>query len=78
MLTEIKKYMFLVAEAVLKLLPNSPFSAYIASIEKMPFLGYLNYFLPIGECIAIGQAWLVCIAIFYSYQAIMRMVQLID
>jgi hypothetical protein len=78
MFWEIKKILFAVAVAVLNFLPNSPFTAFLTMSGKMPFLGYLNYFLPIAECISIGEAWLACIAVFYSYQTIMRLVQLID
>lgn len=78
MLTEIKSWFFAVATAVLEFLPDSPFTRYIAFFEDMPYLGHLNYFIPVAEMIAIGQAWLVCIAIFYSYQMIMRLINLID
>lgn len=78
MIAELKKYFFLVAKIILEFLPDSPFTAVIARFADIPFLGHLNYFLPIGEIVAIGQAWLVCVVIFYSYQIVMRLIQMID
>lgn len=63
---------------VLSLLPGSPFTAFINAIPEIPFLGYLNYFVPVGEMIAIGQAWLVSITAFYLLQVILRWVKLIE
>uniref|UniRef100_A0AAU8B485 Uncharacterized protein n=1 Tax=Dulem virus 72 TaxID=3145783 RepID=A0AAU8B485_9VIRU len=78
MFNELKKILFVVAKAILAFLPDSPFSVFVGYVQNMPFLGLINYFLPISECLAIFQAWTVCIAIFYSYQLIMRLVQMIE
>ena len=50
---------------VLSLLPLSPFKEFIDKLEDIPFLGYLNYFIPVGTCLKIGAAWLSAIALFY-------------
>lgn len=63
---------------VLKLLPTSPFSAYIDALENIPFLAYLNYFLPISTFIAIGEAWLVAVGLFYLYSIILRWIRAIE
>ena len=39
---------------VLSLLPLSPFKEFIDKLEDIPFLGYLNYFIPVGTCLKIG------------------------
>lgn len=78
MLYKIKSALIVLSNAILQFLPNSPFQSFIHSFSEIPGLGYLNYFVPVGEMIAIGQAWLVCIGIFYLYQAIMRFAKLID
>jgi len=62
---------------VLLLLPKSPF----AIIDNSPiaeFLPTINYFVPISEMIAIGEAWLTCIAIYYIYVIALRWVRAID
>lgn len=78
MFNELKKILFIVAKAILAFLPDSPFLVFVVYVKNMPFLGLINYFLPISECLAILQAWAACIAIFYSYQLVMRLVQMIE
>ena len=63
---------------VLKLLPTSPFAAYIDALENIPFLAYLNYFLPISTFVAIGEAWLVAVGLFYLYSISLRWIRAIE
>ena len=63
---------------VLKLLPTSPFAAYIDALENIPFLASLNYFLPISTFVAIGEAWLVAVGLFYLYSIILRWIRAIE
>lgn len=65
------------AAALVKVLPLSPFQQYIDSFKNLPYLGYLNWFLPIAAFVKIGLAWLGCIGIFYIYSIAMRWVKLI-
>lgn len=63
---------------LLSFLPDSPFQAVIESIGSIPWLGYVNYFIPVSEMVAIGEAWLTAIVVFYAYQGIMRFVNMIE
>lgn len=63
---------------VLALLPHSPFASFLDELEGLPFLGYLNYFFPVGTCIKIGEAWLVAVGLFYLYSIILRWIRAID
>lgn len=65
-------------EWVLALLPTSPFVAFIDALENIPFLSYLNYFIPISTFIGIGEAWLVSIGVFYLYSIILRWIRAIE
>lgn len=65
-------------EKVLSLLPKSPFVKFIDAMAKLPYLDTLNWFIPIGTFIAIGQAWLVSITIFYIYSIILRWIRAIE
>ena len=47
---------------VLALLPHSPFASFLDELETLPYLGYVNYFFPVGACIKIGEAWLVAVS----------------
>lgn len=64
-------------DAVLSVLPLSPFSAAIASLGEVPYLGYINYFVPVGTILKIGAAWLGAITLFYLYSVLARWVKLI-
>ena len=67
-----------VLETIISVLPTSPFTRFINALNSMPYLGYLNWFLPISQMIAIGEAWLVSIALFYLYSIILRWVKAIS
>lgn len=60
------------------LLPLSPFSPIIAELGELPFLGYLNWFLPIDTFCAIGGTWLVSVGVYYLYSVVARWVKLIE
>lgn len=78
MINKIKQIIIVIGNTVLQFLPGSPFQSFINSFTEIPALAYLNYFVPIAEMIAIGQAWLVCVGLFYLYSAVMRFVKLIE
>lgn len=63
---------------LLSLLPLSPFTEIISALGSMPFLGYLNWFIPVGTFLKIGSAWLAAIALYYLYSVIARWVKLIS
>ena len=58
-------------------LPMSPFQDAIAAFADLPYLGYINYFFPIGDCMKIFAAWLVAVGLFYAYSIIMRWLKMI-
>ncbi len=64
-------------DLLLKLFPVSPFAPYIASLGDVPYLGYINWFIPVGTFVKIGTAWLGAIAVYYLYMVIARWVKLI-
>ena len=62
---------------LLAFLPKSPFKPYISALSGLPFLGWLNWFIPVGACLKIMAAWLTCVSLFYVYSVIMRWVKLL-
>lgn len=76
-LNALRNMLVTLANALLEILPTSPFQAFISKLTDVPVLGYLNYFVPIGEMIAITEAWLTAIIIFYAYQLVLRWIKLI-
>lgn len=63
---------------VLSVLPTSPFTLFINKMADIPFLSTLNYFIPVGSMIAIGQAWLLSVGLFYLYSIILRWIRAIE
>lgn len=61
-----------IAGTILAFLPDSPIRPFIDNLSVAPWIGYLNWFIPVGTFVAIGTAWLAAIAIFYTYQMILR------
>lgn len=62
---------------VMQVLPRSPFSSFHNLAGDVPFLGMVNWFVPVSEMIAIVEAWTVAIALYYLYSVVARWVKLI-
>jgi len=56
---------------VLYIFPPSPFNI-ADSMNIGGLLGRINYFVPVYEFIAIGQAWLIAIGIYYGLSTLAR------
>lgn len=63
---------------VLSALPLSPFTDIINELESMPYLGYINWLVPVGDFIKIGTVWTAAITVYYMYQIILRWVKAIE
>lgn len=66
-----------VLNAILFLLPDSPFADIEIPAEVKQILGYVNYFIPIRAMLGIAAAWLSAIGVYYIYQVILRKVHAI-
>lgn len=64
--------------AVLELLPDSPFRGFIDSIAGIPYIGYLNYFIPVSDFLSLLAAWGAAVGLFYMVSVILRFVKAID
>lgn len=78
MLDWMKELLAKFLNAVFELLPTSPFTSFIDALGELPYLGYLNYFVPVGTFLKIGAAWLSAIALFYVYSLILRWIRAIE
>lgn len=63
---------------IISVLPKSPVQQFLNSFNDLPYLQYLNWFIPISSVIVVLEAWLVAIAIFYLYSLILRWVKAIE
>ena len=66
-----------VANTVGLLFPPSPFDLVIDS-RYADFLADINFFIPIYEFLAIGQAWLLAVGVYYGVSVIARWVKAIE
>ena len=64
-----------------ELLPLDPFSDFINDLSYGSFseyVGYINYFFPVGFFIDCLSAFLVALGLYYTYVAIMRWVKVVS
>ena len=59
---------------LISLLPGDPFLGFLDSFAGIPYLGYLNWFIPVGRCLQVGPAWLAAIVGFYAVQFLIKQI----
>ena len=64
-------------DTVASLLPLSPFREFIANFSSLPYLGWLNWFFPVGECLTVMLVWLGAVGAFYLYSILLRWLKMI-
>lgn len=70
----------IIAEFLLAMLPKSPFQYFydnLTTLNSLVNLSFVNWFIPFGTCIAIGEAWLVAVTVFYGIQYALRIINVI-
>lgn len=61
------------------LLPNDPFEKYIIQNSALkPYLGFVNYFIPVADMLVIFSVWCFAIAAWYIYQVVLRWIKYIE
>ena len=65
------------ADTLKSVLPLSPFQQFISEIGSFEYLGWLNWFFPVGDCLKVLSAWLAAIGAFYLYSIILRWIKAI-
>lgn len=56
----------IILTAVVALLPYSPFQGFNYLVNSLPYIGYLNWILPISEMLVIMESWLAIVASYYT------------
>lgn len=64
-------------EGLVSVLPLSPFQEYIQLFQDLPYLSWLNWFFPVGDCLTVMAAWLGAVGLFYLYSIVMRWLKMI-
>lgn len=76
-MTEMKAILDTFLSYILDLLPTSPIAGRIDEWSNLPYMGWLNWFFPVGEILDIMGLWLGAIALYYMYSIIMRWLKVI-
>lgn len=63
--------------ALISVLPTSPFQGFISYLSAVPYLGYINWFIPMGTIISITVTWTTAIGLYYLYSIAMRWIKVI-
>ena len=68
------------AVSVIELFPASPFTILdeLSNSEVYEWLRMVNWFIPIGTFVSILEGWLVCVAVYYVYQIVLRWIRVIE
>lgn len=66
-----------VLSSIVGLLPKSPFQ-FVASSQFGELLAKINFFVPIYEFIAILEAWLIAVGVYYLYSVVARWLNAIE
>ena len=64
-------------QVLISLLPLSPFAEFYATFTAPKWVGWLNWFIPVGAMIKVMAAWLAAIALHYVYSVVARWIGLI-
>ena len=59
-------------------LPLSPFQPYISYFSSLPYIGWINWFLPVKGYLIVRGSWIGAIGTYYLYMAILRYVKAIE
>lgn len=68
------------AIAIISIFPTSPFVILdeLSTTEIYDWIQMLNWFIPISSFVAILEAWLSCVAVYYVYQVVLRWIKVIE
>ena len=64
-------------QGILQLLPTSPFRPMMEDVANLPWLGYLNWFFPVSECVTVLGLWVGAISLYYIYMVALRWLRVI-
>lgn len=67
-----------IATILIAILPVSPFQSMIQSMSELPYIGYFNWFFPVGKCLTALTAWATCLGIWYGIQWIFKQLDIVS
>ena len=67
-----------IATVLIAILPVSPFQNFIQSLSEFPYIGYFNWFFPVGRCLTTLAAWAAALGVWYGIAWIFRQLDIIS
>lgn len=64
-------------EWLMSMLPTSPFREFLDRFANIPYLSWLNWFVPVGDILAVLVVWLSAIGIFYVCSILLRWIKVL-
>lgn len=64
-------------EKIANVLPKSPFTPIIEWVQNLPYLSFVNWFVPIGDMLSMLGVWLSAIAVYYLAMVVLRWLKVI-
>ena len=62
---------------LLDVMPKSPFTSVINNLESLPYMGYVNWFFPVGACLKVFSLWLVAYGIYLLFVIVLRWLKVV-
>lgn len=66
-----------IAQALLSLLPSSPFLWMMSQIEEIDILGVINWFIPFDICAGFMNIWLVSVGVYLVCKTILSNIDMV-
>ena len=62
---------------ILVILPNTPFMRYLEAFTQTEYLHWLNWFIPVGQCVTAMSVWWAAVIVYYGVSWIMRQLDIV-
>ena len=59
-------------------LPLSPFRSWVDYLRGVPYLGYINWFIPMKTVMGVTASWIAAITTYYIVSAILRWLKMVQ
>lgn len=67
-----------IGDKIIELLPRSPISFIDSNPQIREYISFMNWFIPVDTMIAMTEAWLTAIVIYYVVQIILRWAKIVE
>ena len=67
-----------IGDKIIELLPRSPIAFIDSNPQIKEIISFMNWFIPVDTMIAMTEAWLTAILIYYVVQVILRWTKIIE